>query len=205
MLHHYTKEHILQMEQRQRAAFVNALSGFKSLNLLGTKNNQNQSNLAIFNSAVHVGAHPPLMGVIVRPDSVERHSYENIIETKYYTLNHVNQNIYKQAHQSSARYPRNISEFDACELTPEYKSNFFAPFVKEANVQIALELKEVIHIQSNGTIFLIGEVMHVFLPEASVQTDGFIDLEICQTIAGSGLDSYHQTIKIERLPYAKQK
>ena len=49
----------LPMEDRKRIALINSLSGFKSLNLIGTINNQGQTNLAIFNSVVHIGANPP--------------------------------------------------------------------------------------------------------------------------------------------------
>ncbi len=203
MHQHFNHAALMQMEQRFRAAFINSLSGFKSINLLGSKNLQNQSNLAIFNSVMHIGANPPLMGIIVRPDSVERHSYENICETGFYTLNHIHKNIYRQAHQSAARYPRDISEFNACGLTEEYKAEFFAPFVKESNLQIALQLKETIKVQSNNTILLIGEIQHIFLPATAVQKDGFIDLECIGSLAGSGLDAYHQTNKLARLSYAK--
>jgi len=202
-MQHFALEQILQMEQRYRAAFINSLGGFKSICLVGTKNKNAQSNLAIFNSIVHIGAHPPLMGMIVRPDSVERHTYENIVETKYYTLNHIHENIYKQAHQSSARYSREQSEFLACGLTEEFKNNFFAPYVKESHIQIGLELKEEIKIKSNATILILGEVKHVYLPVGAQNPDGFIDLEKFGSIAGSGLDSYHRTNKIARLSYAK--
>jgi hypothetical protein len=33
--------------------------------------------------------------------------------------------------------------------------------------------------------------------------DGFIDLEKANTITCSGLDSYHKTIQLDRLSYAK--
>jgi flavin reductase (DIM6/NTAB) family NADH-FMN oxidoreductase RutF len=202
-MQHFALEQILQMEPRYRAAFINSLGGFKSICLVGTKNKNAQSNLAIFNSIVHIGAHPPLMGMIVRPDSVERHTYENIVETKCYTLNHIHENIYKQAHQTSARYSREQSEFLACGLNEEYKNNFFAPYVKESHIQIGLELKEEIKIKSNATILIIGEVKHVYFPAGAQNQDGFIDLEQCGSLAGSGLDSYHQTTKIARLAYAK--
>ena len=51
---HYHKEQIVNMEKHLRTAFVNSLSGFKSLNLIGTKNTYGKTNLAIFNSVVHI-------------------------------------------------------------------------------------------------------------------------------------------------------
>ena len=58
--------------------------------------------------------------MIIRPNSVNRHTLENIMETNCYTINHINKDIYKKAHQTSARYPKEISEFDAVGLTQEF-------------------------------------------------------------------------------------
>ena len=200
---HYTNGQIAQMEKLKRTAFVNSLSGFKSLNLIGTKSNSGQTNLTIFNSVCHIGANPPLMGFISRPNSVERHTLENILETNYYSINHVNQNIFKKAHQTSARYARHQSEFDETGLTPIYKNNFSAPFVEESSIQIGLELKELLPIKSNDTLLIIGEILDVYFPDDVLQEDGVLDIEKAGTVVGSSLDGYHTTQLINRLKYAK--
>jgi len=198
-----TRTQIAEMAQRERAALINSLSGFKSLNLVGTINSKGQTNLAIFNSVVHLGANPPLLALVVRPDSVERHTLENILETSYYTINHVNTAIYKQAHQTSARYPRSTSEFEACGLQSEFVANMPAPFVKESKVRLGMQLKQRLDIELNGTVLLIGEVVEVHFPTNAWCKDGYLDIEKAGTIAGSGLDSYHITQRFERLCYAK--
>lgn len=203
MQKHISIEAIEKMEKQERINFFNSLGGFKSICLIGTQNKLNQTNLAIFSSIVHVGSNPPLFGFISRPAAFERHTLENIKETEFYTLNHINESIFKKAHQTSARYDKSDSEFDKTGLTPEYKQNFFAPFVKESHIQLALKFKEKIDIQSNGTVFVIGEVVEVFYPENCILEDGFLDLEKAQTLTCSGLDSYHKTIHLDRLSYAK--
>ena len=194
---------LMNMEQRKRANLINSIGGFKSVCLIGTTNNENQNNLAIFNSIVHIGANPPLIGFFVRPDSVERHTLANILNTEYYTINHINESIYKQAHQTAARYEKEISEFEATQLTAEYKDDFKAPFVQESFIQLGVQLKEKITIQSNQTILLIGEIKLINYPSDCMENDGFINLEKAQTITCSGLDSYYKTTKIARLSYAK--
>jgi len=198
-----TDKEIDQMEQRFRASFINSITGFKSVVLIGTRNKVNQENLAIFNSIVHLGSNPALIGMIIRPDSVERHTLENIEETGFYTINHILESFVEQAHHTSARYPRNVSEFEASGLTPSYQDDFFAPFVKESNVQIGMEFKTKINIPINNTLMIIGQIKSISLPEKAISTDGYIDLEITKTITNSGLDSYHRTERIVRLPYAK--
>ncbi len=114
---HITKNAINEMEQRYRAAFINSLGGFKSLILVGTADSKGATNLSVLNSLFHIGANPPLCGMIFRPDVAERHTLDNILETGWYTINHVTESIFKAAHQTSARYPKEVSEFDAVGLT----------------------------------------------------------------------------------------
>ncbi len=200
---HIASDEILALEKQYRAAFINSLGGFKSVCLIGTTNKVKQSNLAIFNSIVHIGANPPLIGFIVRPDSVDRHTLQNILETNYYTINHLNKTIFKQAHQTAARYPLEISEFEAVGLSENYVDGFFAPYVLESNIKIGVEFKEKIDLKINGTIFIVGEIKHIYYPNDCLQPDGFLDLEKAGTITCSGLDSYHTTQKLSRLSYAK--
>jgi flavin reductase (DIM6/NTAB) family NADH-FMN oxidoreductase RutF len=199
----FSYEQILNMEKQERVHFINSLGGFKSVSLLGTINNEGQTNLGIFSSIFHIGASPALIGLIFRPSPPERDTLRNIEETGFYTINHINETIYRQAHQSSARYDSHISEFDATGLTPEYKNNFKAPFVTESNIQYGVEFKEKIDITINNTIMIIGEIKAVYIPENCLCSDGFLDLEKANTLTCSGLDSYHKTVKINRLSYAK--
>ncbi len=194
---------ILAFEQRFRATFINSLGGFKSLALIGTRSREGNTNLAIFNSLFHIGANPPLFGFIVRPDSVDRHTLNNILETGEFTVNHVREVFYEKAHQTSARYPSDISEFATTQLTEEYKAGYYAPFVKESHIQIGAHFTQKIDIQENGTIMIIAKIKSVSIPEDCIQTDGFVDLEKAGTITVSGIDSYHRTEKIARLAYAK--
>ncbi len=198
-----TYTNLMDMEQRKRANLINCIGGFKSLCLIGTVNNDANTNLAIFNSIVHIGANPPLIGFVIRPDSVDRHTLANILETNYFTINHVNEAIYKQSHQTSARYPKDISEFNATGLTPDYKNTFTAPFVKQSLIQIGVEFKQRIDIALNSTIIIIGEIKVLYFPNNCLCEDGFLDIEKANTITCSGLDSYHLTKRFDRLAYSK--
>ncbi len=194
---------ILAMEKQYRVHFINSLGGFKSVALIGTSDASGNTNLAIFSSVFHLGANPPLIALIFRPSPPERDTLKNILETGFYTINHINETIYRQAHQTSARYENEISEFDITGLNSEYKNNFFAPFVAESNIQLGIAFKEKIDISINNTTMIIGEIVLVQVPVNCLLEDGFIDLEKANTITCSGLDSYHKTHKLDRLSYAK--
>lgn len=198
-----TSDDLKLMESRYRARLVNSLSGVKSANLIGSIDKEGRENLSIVSSCFHLGADPALMGLIFRPAIVERHTFENILETGVYTINHVNGEIIQKAHQTSARYSKNVSEFEATHLTSVFENNFNAPFVKEANVQLGLKLKERIHLEVNKTELIIGEIVLIRLSEDILKDDGFVDLVSANSVGVTGLDCYHSINKGDRLSYAK--
>jgi len=197
------KSEIATLPKQYRTNFVNSLSGFKSGNLIGTISPDGQENLAIFTSVVHLGANPALMGFIMRPVSVPRHTYENIITTNSFTINHVGISFYKNAHQTAARYDRDISEFSKTGLTPFYSENTKAPYVQESQVKIGLSFVEALEIKANGTQMIIGAIEEVLIASQLIKQDGYLDLEKAGTVAVSCLDGYHQTQTLSRLSYAK--
>jgi len=194
------KSHDLeQFESRYRAKLINSLSGFKSLNMIGSQNKNGEKNLAIFNSVFHLGAEPALIGMISRPDSVPRHTLRNIKETGYYSINSVSENLYKKAHQTSARFNR--SEFETCNLESIKEENFI--FVKESPLKLGVRLVRTIPIEENGTILIIGEIIYIQLADNIIKPDGYLDLEELGILSGVSLDGYYKPKLLERLPYAK--
>ena len=191
------------MPTRQRAHFINSLSGFKSANLIGTQDVNGQTNLAIFSSVVHLGASPALVGFIMRPDNNDRHTLDNISISKQYTINQVSTAFYEKAHQTSARYPREKSEFEEVGLSTFHLDSINAPFVKESRLKYAVTLKEILPIPLNNTLFIIGEITDVICDEETIKDDGYIDIQSLQTVSISGLDSYHISERLSRLSYAK--
>lgn len=202
-LQHFTEGDFQSWERRYRAHFFNSVVGFKSLALCGTKDQNGRTNLAVINSVVHVGANPPLMGMILRPATVPRHTLSNIIENDAYTFNHIHEDMVDWAHQTSAKYLRGQSEYTQCGFTEYYSDTLDAPYVKESQIKIGLRFKERINIRSNHTIMMIGEVAEVILPEHCIGEDGFVDLNRAGSLVGSGLDAYLKTEKIKRMAYAK--
>lgn len=191
------------MDRRFRTQLINSMPGVKALNLVGTRDVNGQENLAVFNSIFHVGANPPYLGMIVRPDSVDRHTWQNIQATGSYTLNAVGADFYRKAHQTSARYEKHISEFDAVGLNSEYRDGVMSPFVAESAIKIGLELQEFQRVECNGTLIVIGNVTYVEINESLIAEDGSVDLVKAQSVGSIGLDGYVDLSWIDRLSYAK--
>ena len=194
---------IAGMEKRARAAFVNSLSGFKSANLIGTRDEQGVTNLAIMSSLTHLGSHPPLFSLVIRPGGDERHTLKNILATGFFTVNHVTAEIIEQAHQTAARYAAGESEFDATGLNPVWQEGFFAPMVQEANVRLGLKLRQHMRLEVNDTHLVIGEVVLACVPEIACRADSSLDLGAAGSVALSGLDTYHTGGEEKRMAYAK--
>jgi len=190
-------------ERFYRANFVNSLTGFKSVSLIGTINQSGQTNLAIFSSVVHLGSDPALIGFINRPVQAAPHTLANIQATGIYTINHVHPSFLELAHQTSAKYPEDISEFDELGLTPEFFDATAAPFVKESKVKYALTLEEIIPIKLNNTFLVIGKLQHVAIGENILLSDGFLELDKASSLCSNGIDAYYSTQLIDRYEYAK--
>jgi flavin reductase (DIM6/NTAB) family NADH-FMN oxidoreductase RutF len=199
----YTQADIASWERFYRANFINSLSGFKSASLIGTSDKEGNPNLGIFSSIVHIGSDPALIVYINRPRAAAPHTLANIEATGVYTINHIHPGFTAKAHQTSAKYSKDVSEFDEAGLTPEYIDNFTAPFVSESQVKYALLLQEIIPITLNGTFLVIGKVQAVFLKEGLLQPDGYIELQAAETICCNGLDGYYKTTQLGRYSYAK--
>ena len=200
------REGIVALPQRHRARLVNSLSGFKSANLVGTADGEGRTACCIVSSVVHLGSNPALLGVVFRPPEDDSHNYQNLSTSKAFTLSHVTSAFHETAHQTSARYPVDVSEFDAVGLTPHWhgegQTRFPAPAVAESPVRIGLTVEDYLTLP-NGCRFVIGAIQWVDFQKELQTEDGFLDLALAGTIAIGGLDAYHTAERVARLSYAK--
>ena len=198
-----SSEKIAEMEKRYRATFINSLPGYKSLHLVGTISDDGITNLGLFNSVFHVGANPPLLGMVIRPETINHDTLRNIKANGQYTLNNVLPAWYKQAHLASANFPPGVSEFEPCGFKKHYYRHFKPPFVLQSSIKIGLELRELIDIETNNTTIVIGEIIHIIIDESAIEQDGYVDHQKAGSVAVAGLDSYFSPYQLARLAYAK--
>lgn len=201
----FSRNDIDQLDFLYRINLINSCSGYKSANLIGTISKTGLTNVAVFSSVTHLGSNPPLLSFVLRPTTVPRNTYENILETGKYTINHISKEHIEDAHHTSAKYPSHISEFNVTALNEEFKNNFKAPFVKDAPIQLGMNYLETIHIKANGTILVIGEIDTLYVDDNLLQTDGFINLSKGKIGAINGLDCYAIPTLYKRLDYQRPK
>lgn len=199
-----SKKELVETDRVRRLNLINSATGVKPANLIGTISSAEVLNLAIFSSVVHLGSDPALYGFVMRSDKeVRRHTLENILETKVYTINNVHRSFTERAHYTSAKFASDESEFEKCGIEEEYLFGFEAPFVRSSQVKLGMKFVELIPIEVNGTILVIGEILHLIVPEDAVSAEGQIDLEKSGNIGISGLDSYYRLEKFATFPYAR--
>ncbi|WP_412560456.1 flavin reductase family protein [Winogradskyella sp. MIT101101] len=201
----FSLDDINQMHHLYRINLINSCSGYKSANLIGTKDDTGVSNVAVFSSITHLGSNPGLLGFFLRPTTVIRNTYDNIKTTGKYTINHIHDGILEDAHHTSAKYDSAISEFNVTSLEEEYKDNFIAPFVKGCPVQLAMSYVEEYPIKANNTILLIGKIEKLYVPDDLLEKDGFINLSKGKVATINGLDGYAVPELKTRLEYQRPK
>lgn len=200
---HFTTSILEELPSRYRANLINSCTGYKSSNLLGTISPAGHTNLAIFNSVVHIGSNPPMLGFILRPLTVRRDSYNNFKSAGAFTVNQVCQDIIKEAHHTSAKYDEGISEFEKSGLTERYLDAFEAPYVNESPIKIGCRYINEYEIKENGCLLIIGTIEHIYMPDESIAEDGWVHLDKTEAISAVGIDGYALPKIIERLAYAK--
>lgn len=201
---HFTQTDIKNLERVKRLNLINSITGIKPANLIGTISSKQETNLAIFSSVMHLGSDPALLGFILRPaQDVPRHTFENIMENGLYTINHVQTSFIEKAHYTSTKFKKEESEFEKCQLTEEYIADFKAPFVKESSIKLGMKFVESIPIKLNNTLLIIGEILHLMIPDTAIDAKGYIDLGLLNNVGISGLNSYYKLEKITDFPFAR--
>ena len=196
---------IQKMGRIERLNLINSCTGYKSANLIATIDNAGQTNVAIFSSVTHLGSDPALIGFILRPTTVPRHTYKNIKEYGYFSVNHVSADQIADAHHTSANYPEDVSEFDMTNLEATYHGGCPVPFVKGSPVKLLCKYVNEYLIAENGCIHVIASIEAVFNEEELLSSDNWLQLDKGNDVTINGLDGYAKPQLLERFAYARPK
>lgn len=198
-----TRKDLEESERKWRLNLVNSISGIKPANLIGTRSLKGEENVAIFSSVVHLGSNPAQLGFIARPQTERVHdTFRNIRETGFYTINHVTDTFTEKAHYTSAKLPREESEFDRMKIEKELIDEFPAPFVKNSPVKMGMKLFKSIPLPNSCT-FIIGSVELLSFPDEAINDLGQLDLAVNKSVGISGLNTYYSLDKLGAFPYVR--
>jgi flavin reductase (DIM6/NTAB) family NADH-FMN oxidoreductase RutF len=130
------------------------------------------------------------------PDSEKE--FDRTVEYIYDTIED-----YKELDRNSAKFEKHESEFSSCKLGEQYLNGFPAPFVKESRLKLGVKYQETYEIKQSNTLFVVGSIEMLYLPEDLIHEDGQLDLNVLETVAISGLNNYHAPEQIAFFPYAR--
>lgn len=199
----FKKDYIKNADRIWRLNFINSVTGIKPANLIGSKSKNGKENLAIFSSVVHLGSNPALLGFVIRPQHKKKsHTFLNIQETQYFTINSITESFYKKAHLTSSKILE--SEFDVFNIDKEYIEDFHAPFVKKSPLKIGMRIENLVNLP-NGCKLIIGSIELISIIDSYLDSAGKIDLDQSDIVGISGLNSYYSLSFLDYLPYVGRK
>lgn len=200
---HIDKAEFQSLSKIPRLNLINSCMGYKSANLIGSISEEGHSNLAIFSSIVHLGSDPALLGFIIRPTTVPRHTYTNIKQTAFFTVNAISESLIQRAHQTSASYPKEVNEFEVAGIASEFKDGLNVPFVKESPVQLLCKYVNEYLVTENSTIHIIASIERIYVKSELLSEDYWIQLDKGKVVTINGLDGYAKAELLDRFEYAR--
>jgi flavin reductase (DIM6/NTAB) family NADH-FMN oxidoreductase RutF len=132
--------------------------------LVGTMDKEGRPNLSPFSFYNAFGANPPV--VVVSPsfsgkDGTPKHTFENILDTKEFTVSAVSFSMVEQISLASSPYPRGVDEFIKAGFSKLPSERIKAPGVSESPFVMECRLMQYVDTggkPASGNL-LIGEVV----------------------------------------------
>jgi flavin reductase (DIM6/NTAB) family NADH-FMN oxidoreductase RutF len=155
------------------------------------------ANIAPYSFFTVASCNPPVLSVTqVNPrDKANKDTLSNLLATKQCVVNIVSHDLVEQMNQSCANYPRNISEFDAVNITKVNSQLVAVPSVADAKVRYECTLREVITIsdEPSGGKMMLLDVLGICIND-EVLINGYIDPARLDAVGKMGGD-YFSTSK----------
>ena len=161
-------------------------------------------NLAPFSFFTGITAEPFSLcfAPVSNRDGRKKDTLLNIEETGQFVVNVATEDNAEKMNQTSADYPRGVSEFKEAGLTPAPSVKVKPPRVLESPVSLECELMQVVTISAGplGGNLVIGQVVHVHVADA-IWKDGRVahrDLKAVGRLEGSWYSRVVDDFKLPR-------
>ena len=161
-------------------------------------------NLAPFSFYNMVSANPPVVmfAPAYRRDATGKDTLHNIEEVREFVVATVTDNICAKMNQCAFEYPPDVSEFEACGLTPQPATVVRPALVAESPVNIECTLVEIKRFGERpgaGSV-IFGQIVAIHVDDAILAEDGLVDPEKLQAIGRLGRWTYARTTDRFDLP-----
>jgi flavin reductase (DIM6/NTAB) family NADH-FMN oxidoreductase RutF len=177
------------------------MQGVRAAVLIGSYSNSGVANLGMFFSLQHLGADPPMMSLLFRPESAQGQTLGYLRTQKWISANYVLSTEIDRAHRCSAAFEAERSEFEATGLSVHLESGIPAPFVAEAPIRIALELESEM-LLPNQCVLAILHLRKLWIESEAL--DAPSDLPRFDSLLHvNGLDAYYRVEFDQIKPYER--
>lgn len=135
---------------------------------VSTRSAQGVDNAAPFSFFNVMGEDPPIVVLSMdrRADGSRKDSARNILETREFVANMVDEPLLERMHRCSVAFPPEVSEFAETGLTPVAATKVAAPRIGEAPVSFECRLHT--HVPFAQRDLLVGEILWAHVRDAVV-------------------------------------
>lgn len=187
------------LPDRYRAALLNGTSGLRTA-FLGISGHDGQWNAGVFSNVTHVGANPPQMSVLFRPDNGRRHTLEAYKEQGKLTLCALPSEETERLHYCAADFPSGTFEWEALGGSTVHLKGWAHPVPTSALYAVELDWVEAFEL-NNRCLYTVGAITRVGLSDAVRMNDqGHLIYEKSPAVA-SGLNTYFSVEQSQFFPF----
>jgi flavin reductase (DIM6/NTAB) family NADH-FMN oxidoreductase RutF len=189
-------------ENLNRASAYKLLTGVvvpRPIAWISTVSTGGASNLAPFSCFTFVSTDPPMIGFNCGlRDGQRKDTARNILETREFVVNVVDEPLLDQMHQSAADYPPDISEMELLRV-PCVASDLVSPLrIASSPVSMECHLDQVVSFGISGSEFFVGEIK-IFHIRDGLLSNGKVDSEELRPVARLGGPVYGKIGEVLRL------
>ena len=116
-------------------------------------------------------------------------SASNIIETEEFVVNMVSKALLKSMNKSSGNYPKNVDEFEICNLQKANCNLVSVPRISKSPASLECKLFQVLKLPGKDNNMIIGEVVGIHLSDDFLK-NGIFDILDFMPIARLGYKDY---------------
>lgn len=156
----------VQLGERETTLLVKSILIPRPIAWVGTVDATGATNLAPHSFFTMASEDPP---IVLFSSTTRKDTVANVEETGEFTISLVSRPLFEAANQTSAPYPREVSEFERAGLAEEDSALVAAPRVAASPAVLECTLEDVIPV---GTSFLVlGRVVRVAVDTDTLSTD----------------------------------
>ncbi len=162
---------------------------------VSTLDTQGVRNLAPFSYFNIVSSAPPILMVSINQrDGRPKDTLANILTTREFVVNVVDEELAAQMNCTSGNYPPEVDEFQEAGLPPASSVKVQPPRVSAAPISLECELLQTLKFPRSSYTTVFGEVVYIRIDDRVLNERGRVDAEKLKPIGRLGGRGWYTTL-----------